>query len=153
MLLVFATHLATSYITCSTTKVYMSTICLVHVSEGHYYRYFTQHIPTGAACVERVFRRAGQHLILKRTRLPITLEILQSINALLTEKTHSYYNITINFGSLLLSLLRASKFTITKDTSHRSECHLLFSDIVANNRDHPQVLNTTIKQLKTDPFR
>jgi len=30
------------------------------------------------------------------------------------------------------------------------ECHLLFSDIIADNRDHPQPLKAAIKQSKKD---
>jgi len=68
-------------------------------------------------------------------------------------ETQSYDNILICAVCCLPFLwffLRVSEFTITKDTSYVSECHLLFSDIVVDKSEHPQHLKVAIKQSKTD---
>ena len=70
MLLVFAKHLATSYVTCSTTKVYMLAICLMHVSEGCHCSFYIQHISADVIFIKRAFKRIRQLLILKRLVYP-----------------------------------------------------------------------------------
>jgi len=92
---------------------------------------------------------------IQRTRLPITLEIMRSINGSLSEEPHSYDKI-LHWVACCLSFfgfLRVSEFTIPNGTSYDNECHLSLSDISVDNRDQPQFLKVTIKQSKTDPFR
>ena len=153
-LLLFATHLATCNITYSTIKVYMSAIRHMHVTERHHEEFYSQLTPRVQLALKGIQKsQATSHT--QRTRLPITLEILQSINGLLSAEPHSYDNILIWAACCLafFGFLRVSEFTIPNDTNYDSECHLSPSDISVDNRDYPQLLKVTIKQSKTDPFR
>jgi len=152
-LLLFATHLADSSITYSTIKVYISAIRHMHVREGLHEDFSTQLTPRLHLTLKGI--QKSQATSSQRTRLPITLKIMQSINGLLTEDPHSYNNILIWAACCLafFGFLRVSEFTIPNDTAYDSECHLSPSDVAVDNRDHPQLLKVTIKQSKTDPFR
>jgi len=49
--------------------------------------------------------------------------------------------------------LRVSEFTIPSVDSYDSACHLSLQDISIDSRDSLNLLQVTIKQSKTDPFR
>jgi len=132
----------------------MSAIRHMHVTEGCHEEFYSQLTLQVQLALQGIQKsQATSHT--QRTRLPITLEILHSINGLLSEEPHSFDNILLWAACCLafFGFLRVSEFTIPNDTSYDSECHLSLSDISVDNRDQPQLLKVTIKQSKTDPFR
>ena len=132
----------------------MSAICHMHVTEGcheEFYSYFTPRVQLVLKGIQK--SQVTSHT--QRTRLPITLEIMRSINGLLSEEPHLYDNILLWAACYLafFGCFRVNEFTIPNDTSYDSQCHLSPSDISVDNRDQPQLLKVTIKQSKTDLFR
>ena len=51
------------------------------------------------------------------------------------------------------AFLRVGEFTVPDDTSYDSGVHLSFGDIAIDDLNNPTVLQVSIKQSKTDPFR
>ena len=93
-LILFATHLATSNIAHTTIKVYISAIRHMHVSAGLHAEFNSQLTPRLQLTLKGIQRnQATSHP--PRVRLPITLQIMQSINDLLTNQPLSYTNILI----------------------------------------------------------
>jgi len=44
-------------------------------------------------------------------------------------------------------------FTISTEASYDPSCHLSLSDITVNNRKEPRLLQLSLKESKTDPFK
>ena len=119
----------------------------MHVTEGPHKDFYIQLTPWLHLTLKDI-KKSQATSSPQWTGLPITLKIMQTINGLLTEEPHSYDNILICLA--FFSFLRVSEFTILNYTAYDSECHL---SLTVDNRDHPQLLKVTIKQLKIDPFR
>ena len=51
------------------------------------------------------------------------------------------------------AFLRVGEFTVPDDTSYDHSVHLSFGDIALDDLKNPTVLQVSIKQSKTDPFR
>ena len=49
--------------------------------------------------------------------------------------------------------LRCGEFTVPTQATYDPEAHLLLSDIALDSKHSPSVIQVTIKQSKTDPFR
>jgi len=132
----------------------MSAIRHMHVTEGCHEEFYSQFTPQVQLALKGIQKSQATSQT-QRTHLPITLEIMRSINSLLSEEPHSCDNILLWAACCLafFGFLRVNEFTIPNETSYDSECHLSLSDISVDNRDQPQLLKVTIKQSKTDPFR
>ena len=90
----------------------------------------------------------------QRTRLPITLQIMQKAKHLLSQK--SSYDNTMLWAACCLAFfgfLRVSEFTVPTQHDYDASTHLSLSDISVDNRNNPQLIKVHIKQSKTDPFR
>ena len=90
-----------------------------------------------------------------KTRLPTTIHILHSIKTLLEKKAHSLYNITLWAMCCLAfsGFLRISEFTISTEASYDPSRHLSLSDIAVDDRKKPCLLQLSLKESKTDPFK
>ena len=128
-------------------KVYISVIWHMHVSAGLHAQFNSQLTPRLQLILKDIQRnQAISHP--QRACLPITLQIMQSINYLLTNQPHSYANILIWAACCLafFGFLQVSEFTIPSNTSYDKECHLSPADISIDDCNNPQLLKVKIKQ-------
>ena len=126
----------------------------MHVSAGLHAQFNSQLTPCLQLLPKGIQRNQGiSHS--PRACLPITLQIMQSINDLLINQPHSYTNILIWAAWCLafFDFIWFSEFTIPSNTSYDCECHLSPADISIDDCNNPQLLKIKIKQSKTDPFR
>ena len=83
--------------------------------------------------------------------------MLHSIKTLLSKKTlsPSFYNTTLWAMCCLafFGFLRVSEFTIPTEGSYDPSRHLSLSDIAVDNRKKPRLLQLSLKESKTDPFK
>ena len=137
-----------------TIKVYISTIWHMHVTAGLHEEFNTR-LTLRLQLMLKGIQRSQATSHPQRIRLPITLEIMQSINDLLIQEPYSYNNILVWAACCLafFGFLRVSEFTVPNDASYDSTCHLSAENISVDNCNDPQLLCVKIKQSKTDPFR
>jgi len=90
-----------------------------------------------------------------KTRLPITIEMFHSIQTLLSKRTPSFYNNTLLAMCCFafFRFLRVSEFTIPIEGSYDPSHHLSLGDIAVDNRKKPRLLQLSLKESKTDPFK
>ena len=153
-LILFLTDLASAYIFQATIKVYLSAVQNLHVSK-HFHYEFSQRLTPQIHLILRSIKRHQASTHPPRIHLPITIQILHGTWRLLTQKSPFHANTILWTASCLelLEFLRVSEFIVTTKASYNSPCHLALQDIVIDNRDYPWLLQTVLKQSKTDPFR
>ena len=90
-----------------------------------------------------------------RIRRPITIEIMKGIKEVLLRKPYEYHSIMMWAACCMgfFGFLRSSKFTTPSQTGYDPEVHLSVLNVAVDNKVRPQLLQVTIKQSKTDPFR
>ena len=78
------------------------------------------------------------------------LQIMQSINNLLINQTHSYANILIWAACCLafFGFLRVSEFMLSSNSSYDEEYHLPPADISIDDRNNPQLLKVKSSSQK-----
>ena len=153
-LLLFATHLATSSISYATIKIYLSAIRHMHVTAGMH-SFFNQQLTPRLQQVLKGIQKSQPLTHSPRIRLPITIQIMENILQLLSQRP-KFYMTVMTWAACCLSFfefLRVCEFTVPSDDQFDQTCHLCLSDIVIDNRDNPRMLQVKIKQSKTDPFR
>ena len=152
-LLLFATHLGTSNISYTTIKIYLSAIRHMHVTAG-VHSYFSQQLTPRLQPVLKGIQKSQALTHPPRVCLPITIQILENILQLLSQRPKSYMNVMTWAACCLafFGFLRVSEFTVPSDDQFDQACHLCLSDIAIDNQDNPQMLQVKIKQSKTDPF-
>ena len=152
-LLLFVTSLAVSNLSYGTIKVYLSAVRHIHVLSGFHTdlnNQFTPRLQLALVGIKRSQAAASP----QRTRLPITLQIMQKAKHLLSQK--SSYDNTMLWAACCLAFfgfLRVSEFTVPTQHDYDASTHLSLSDISVDNRNNPQLIKVHIKQSKTDPFR
>ena len=78
-----------------------------------------------------------------------------SIKAILTRNPTDYDN-TLLWAACCLAFfefLRCGEFTVPSQEAYNSDMHLSLVDIALDDKSNPTVIQVTIKQSKTDPFR
>lgn len=150
----FVAYLAHQGLKQRTLKSYLSAIRHLHIAEGledpfkaplHRLHY------TLSGVIKTESERAGS----KRVRLPITPPILRQMK--------TYWNKTaLDSDTLMLwaacclgffGFLRSAEMTVPSDSSFDPTVHLSYKDIAVDNPSSPSIVQVTIKQSKTDPFR
>ena len=147
-LLLFATHLANSY---ATIKIYLLAVRHMHVTAGMH-NFFTQQLTPWLQQVLKSIQKSQTLTHPPRVHLPITIQIMEDIMQLLSQRSKTYTNVMTWAACCLLGFLCVSKFTLPYDDLFDQGCHLCLSDITIDNQDNPKTLQVKIKQSKTDPF-
>ena len=89
------------------------------------------------------------------SRLPVKIEIMKSIKAVL-ESNAAHYDSVLLWAACCLAFfgfLRCGEFTVPSQAEYDPDTHLSLADIALDNKVNPGVIQVTIKQSKTDPFR
>ena len=133
--------------------MYLSAIRHMHVIAG-LHKSFSEQLTPRLQLVMRGIKKSQALASPQRIRLPITLQIMQSIKQVLSNQPHSYRNIMLWAACCLefFGFLPVSEFTVPSHTDYDPSLHLSLQDVSIDNRDNPHVLRITIKQSKTDPF-
>ena len=99
---------------------------------------------------ERAKRSPG-----KRTRLPVTPEILLKLRGVWEASSKHHNSITLWAACCLcyFGFLRSGQITVPSELAYDSGEHLNFSDIAVDSVANPSMLKVRIKASKTDPFR
>lgn len=94
-------------------------------------------------------------LIAPRTRLPITIDIMSKIKETLNLKPTDQDSIMMWAACALafFGFLRCSEFTVPSQDEYCPDTHLSPQDVSIDSRISPTMIQVTIKQSKTDPFR
>jgi len=122
----------------------------MHICKG-LHCHFNNQITPGLHLILREIKKAPiKHALREKTRLPITIEMLHSIQTILLKKTPSFYNITLWAMCCLafFGFLRVREFTIPTEGSYNPSCHLSLSDIAVDNREKPCFCNCPSKNPK-----
>ena len=153
-LILFATYLATINISHTTIKVYLAGVRHMHVSAG-LFSFFDKQLTPRLQLTLKGIQKNQAVTQPPRIRLPITLQLMGNIKALLAKQPSSYSNIMIWAACCLafFGFLRVSEFTVPADDQYDESCHLSLSSISVDSRVNPQLLKIIIKQSKTNPFR
>ena len=153
-LLLFVTHLANQNLAYSTIKVYLAAVRSAHVAQGKH-RFFESQLTPRLLLVMKGIRKLTSISKPPRVRLPITTDILQGINTILSVEPDSYLNKMMWAACCMafFGFLRSSEFTVPSQHHYNAEVHLSLSDITLDRRHSPNTVCVHIKQSKTDPFR
>ena len=93
-LMLFVSHLANLGLTHSTIKVYLSSICHLHITQGKHSQFSTELTPR----LQQVLKGTKKLQAITshpRVRRPITLEVMQGIKSVLLSQSHCYHNTMI----------------------------------------------------------
>lgn len=150
----YVSHLANKGLALSSIKVYLSAIRNLHVEAGLHSEWENQLTPR-LQLVLRGIKRAKASDPPTPARLPITIDIMRQIKAVLMKAPEKYDNILLWAACCLafFGFLRCGEFTVPNQTGYDKDVHLSVNDIALDSRSFPTVVMVTIKQSKTDPFR
>ena len=90
-----------------------------------------------------------------RTRLPITIDIMESLQRVWLGEPQNPDRIMLWAAACagFFGFLRAREFTVPSAEAYDPSVHLNLSDLALDNHSNPTMVQLRIKQSKTDPFR
>ena len=152
-LLLFVVHLAQQGLAHATIKLYLSAVHNLHVTTGLHREFTAQLTPKLELAMKGIKKEKA--LNSPCTRLPITIDIMSKLKSTLGESSENYDNIMLWAACALafFGFLRCSEFTVPSQEEYCQTSHLSLEDIVIDSRTSPTMIQVTIKQSKTDPFR
>ena len=137
-----------------TIKPYLSHIRCLQIQQGLGNPFATtlprlECVLTG---IKRVEARGGNAT---RTRLPITIDILQCLYEVWLGQPAWAEGVMLWAAACIgfFGFLRAGEFTVPSAEAYNPDTHLILSDIALDSHTSPSVVRVSIKQSKTDPFR
>ena len=152
-LLLFVTHLATSGLSDTSIKVYLSAIHSMHVATGQHIGFDQQLTPRLQQVLKRIQRTQAISKA-SRIRRPITMDIMKAVMNLLLQKDASYDNIMMWVAccTAFFSFLRSSEMIVLSRFTYDPTIHVSIKDVAVDNKSSPTMVRIRIKQSKTDPF-
>ena len=149
----FVSHLAQQGLTHQTIKVYLSAVRNLHVSAGLHNQFAAQLTPRLEMVLKGI--KKDKAAATPRTRLPITVEIMERLRCTLIKQPTDHNNIMMWAACSLafFGFLRCSEFTVPSQEGYSPAVHLSLQDISLDSRESPTKIQVRIKESKTDPFR
>ena len=153
-LLLFVAHTSQSQLSLSTIKVYLSAVHSLHLTSGFLGVFNTQSTPRLGQMLQGI-KRYQACSRLPTIRLPITIQIMRSLKAVLARNHKDYQNIMMWAVCCIafFGCLRCSEFTAPNQTSYDPTIHLSYSDVVVDSKISPSMVFLHIKQSMTDTTR
>ena len=153
ILLLFTAYLGQRNLAYSTIKAYLSAVRNLHVAAGMHRTFSSQLTPR----VQQVLRGIQKTLAVGKPAkvcLPITINIMVKIKAILSYEPHKYHNIMMWAACCIVffGFLRFSEFTAPSQEDYDPYTHLSYDYVAVDNRTSPTLLTLQLKQSKTDPF-
>lgn len=132
----------------------MAAVRSVHVNTGNHVIFNKQLTPRLNLLMRGIHKEKCKSTP-QKTRLPITMEIMERIKAVLSESPKDYRCIMLwaVCCTAFFGLLRVSEFTVPSLHRYDPDIHLSLADVTLDNRWAPEIVQLHIKQSKTDPFR
>jgi len=126
----------------------------MHTAAGHHLLYYQQFTPRLLQVLKGI-QKTQVAFKAPRIRLPITLNILSDMFTILQCQPTSHNNLMIWVASCIafFGFLRSSELTVPSQDTYDPSIHLSVNDVAVDNRSSPTMIQVTIKQSKTDPFR
>ena len=150
----FISRLAEEGLAHQSIKVYLSAVRNLHVASG-LHEEFSKQLTPKLEMVLRGIKKETAKSKSPRIRLPITIEVMEKIKEVLQRNPTSEDSILhwAACGLAFFGFLRCSEFTLPSQSEYDASCHLSVDDIAIDSADSPSLVQVTIKQSKTDPFR
>ena len=150
----FASRLAEEGLAHQTIKVYLSAVRNLHVTAGLHDEFSKQLTPK-LEMVLRGIKKEAAKTKAPRIRLPITIEVMAKIKEVLYKNPTNPDNVLFLAASCLafFGFLRCAEFTVPSQSEYNPDTHLSLQDIAIDSIESPALIQVTIKQSKTDPFR
>ena len=150
----FVSYLADQKLKYRTIKTYLAGIRFMHIAEGQEdpFKPSLHRLQYSLAGIKRSECERSEE---KRERLLITPSVLRQIKSV-WEKSAADPDIIMLWAACCLGFfcfLRSAQMTVPSDTSYDPSVHLSYGDILIDNPASPTILQVSIKQSKTDPFR
>ena len=126
----------------------------MHVSAGLHEEFAKQMTPKMELILRGIKKEAAKSHP-QRLRLPITTEIMVSIKKVLLKDPSHYSNVLLwaACGLAFFGFFRCGEFTVPSQSQYDKDAHLSIDDIAIDSTSSPSLIQITIKQSKTDPFR
>ena len=150
----FVTFLTKEGLKLRTIKVYLSAVRFLHIEEAGTDPFLPTQ-PRLHYILQGIKRAEAEKGVEKRTRLPITPNILRKIKEA-WEASASEPDIIMLWAACCLGFfgfLRSGEMTVPTTGMYDKTCHLSLADIAVDNPAKPETIRVRIKQSKTDPFR
>ena len=153
-MLLFVAYLAKERLSYTTIKVYLAAIRNLHTTARMHHTYQEQLTPYLEQVLQGIKKQQLTHAP-TRERLPITVDIMANIWAVLSHSPKDYHCIMMWAACYLafFSFLRCGEFTVPNQSEFDVNTHLSVTDIAVDSKTSPSVIQVAIKQSKTDPFR
>ena len=111
-------------------------------------------------CLRQILKgvkeEAGKAGKAERSRLPITLSILQKMKTVWFSKDSDDYNRTMRWAASVttfFSFCQSGEITVPREDMYDSSAHLSYCDIAVNDAKAPAIISLQLKQSKTDQRR
>lgn len=138
-----------------TIKVYLSAIRNLQITYGLDDPFAGVAMPQLDLVMRGIKRSEAEKGVTKRERLPISPLILGQLKEVWAPSgdTHDMKMIWAACTLAFFAFLRAGEMTVPNNETFDSSVHLSIADIAVDDAKNPSVLQISIKQSKTDPFR
>ena len=155
-LCLFISYLASQGIKCTTLKVYLSGLRHLQISANLPDPFLPAAWPQLDYVLKGIRRcQVSSRPAVTHKRLPITASILRKLRAVWSKPPVTTHAKMLWAACLLgfFGFLRSGEFTVPTESGFDPTCHLGVADITVDDYHHPFLVQVTIKQSKTDPFR
>ena len=150
----FVGQLAREGLAHQSIKAYLLAVCNLHITAGLHEEFSKELTPKLEMVLRGIKKQAAKNKP-PHVRLPITIEVMAKIKEVLQKVPTNEVNILFWAVCALafFGFLRCGEFTVPSQSEYDPSTHLSLDDIAIDSADSPSVIQVSIKQSKTDPFR
>ena len=150
----FVSQLAREGLAHQSIKAYLSAVRNLHITAGLHEEFSKELTPKLEMVLRGIKKQAAKNKP-PHVRLPITIEVMAKIKEVLQKDPTNEVNILFWAACALafFGFLRCGEFTVPSQSEYDPSTHLSLDDIAIDSADSPSVIQVSIKQSKTDPFR